>query len=179
MTTLPPLVSPDELATWLGVDAGDPQLIAALDAASARFRAAVRHPVSEVTGDEVTLDGNGAATLALPAAPVTDVHTVEVDGDEITDYEWSGTGMLYRAAGWPRRYRSVVVTYDHGYDPVPDDIVAAVLDQARAVYLIRPGVSQIQTGSENISFGAVSSIGASAQWSTAVELYRLNRGDRA
>jgi hypothetical protein len=78
----------------------------------------------------VLLDGEGADTLLLPELPVTDVATVRVEGIELDEYdfEWSATGIL-RLTGWcrhfPRRMQSVDVTYSHGFDPIPADLVLA------------------------------------------------------
>lgn len=176
---LAPLAAPDDLATWLGVPASDAKLLAALRAASARFRGAVRHPVSLVSGDTVTLDGDGSSTLVLPAAPVTGVSSVLVDDVAIDDYGWSRRGLLSRDAGWPDGFGRVTVTYDHGYDPIPDDVAEAVIDQARTLYHVEPGITQVQTAAESVSFGPAASVGTTAQWASAVQAYRLNRGDEA
>lgn len=177
-TTLPPLASTEELSTWLGVPPDNDQLIAALNAASNRFRGAVRHPVTRVRGDVARLDGYGTTTLLLPCAPVVDVASVEVNGTPTEDYEWSEMGALYRQQGWPRKYRSVQVTYDHGYDLVPGEIAEVVIDQARSLYRVHPGISSVTTSVESLSFGTAASVGVTAQWSAVVEAYRLNRGER-
>lgn len=176
------LADPAELAVWLGKPATDPLLLAALAAASRRFRGAVRHPVTSVSGDIVTLDGNGRNALLLPAAPVTAVSSVTVLGTPLvegSDYEWSADGYL-RQLGcgiWPARLRAVVVTYDHGYAEVPQDIQEAVIDQARSMYRVQPGVQSYTAGSESVTFGAQASVGVTSQWSSAVTAYRLRRGD--
>ncbi|MFD7410623.1 mobile element protein [Kitasatospora purpeofusca] len=179
---LPPdglLADPARLAVWLGVPADDPQLLAALAAASARFRGAVRHPVTAVTGATVHLYGDGTDRLALPAAPVTAVTSVTVDGQAVTDWRLRrDIGVLRRtsACGWPD-WAEVVVVCDHGHDPVPDDVQEAVLDQARTVYTVQPGVQTVQAGAESVTFGAAAATGVTAQWTTAVENHRLQRGD--
>ncbi|MFD5676115.1 mobile element protein [Streptomyces sp. NPDC127040] len=177
------LADPEELAEWLGVDASDTKLLAALRAASRRFRGAVRHPVTLIEDDEVILDGNGSESLLLPAAPVLDVSLVEVDGEELvagTDYSWSADGYLRRLGCrvWPATLRSVRVINSHGYETVPEDIQGAVLDQARAIYAIQPGVQQKTVGSQSVTFGVQAATGVTAQWTEAVERHQLNRGDR-
>lgn len=177
-----PLADPAELAASLGVAADDPKLVWALTAASRRFRGAVRHQVSLVSGDEVTLDGNGCESLLLPAAPVVAVESVTLDGGvlvEGTDYSWSGDGFLRRLNGcWPDRLRCVTVVYDHGHDPVPEDVQEVVIDQARAMFRIDPGVQTKTVGGQSVTFGVQAAIGVTAQWTAAVEAHRLNRGDR-
>jgi hypothetical protein len=178
-----PLANPAELAVWLGVPETDTKLLAALNAASRRFRGAVRHPVSLVAADTVTLDGTGAYTVLLPAAPVVAVASVVLDGTTLvdsTDYEWSQDGYLRRlSAPWPTALRCLTVTYTHGYAQVPEDIQEVVLDQARAIYTVQPGVQARTVGGQSVTFGAQAATGVTAQWAAAVEKYQLNRGDRA
>jgi hypothetical protein len=177
-----PLADPDELAASLGVPADDPKLLWALKAASRRFRGAVRHPVSFVAGDAVTLDGNGRTSLLLPTAPVVAVTSVLLDGVALvyrTDFDWSADGFLRRLGGcWPDRLRCVDVVYDHGYEPVPEDIAEVVIDQARSLYRIEPGIQTKTVGGQSVTFGVQSAIGVTAQWTDAVVRYQLNRGDR-
>lgn len=177
------LADPEELAVWLGVGADDSKLLVALRAASSRFRGAVRHPVTAVLGDTIILDGNGTESLLLPAAPVTAVSLVKLDGEELvagTDYEWSADGYLRRldCQVWPARLRCIEVTYSHGYSVIPDDIAEVVIDQARSVYAILPGVQQKTVGAQSVTFGVQAAMGVTAQWTTVVERYQLNRGDR-
>jgi hypothetical protein len=175
------LANPADLAVWLGVSADDPKLLQALAAASSRFRGAVRHHVSFVASETVTLDGNGKESLLLPAAPVTAVASVTLDGEALvydSDYRWSGDGFLRRVgASWPDKLRCVEVVYSHGYTQIPEDIDEVVLDQARAQYAVRPGLTSMTVGGQSVAFGAQASIGVTSQWATAVEKYRLNHGD--
>lgn len=178
------LADPEALAVWLRVDADDPLLLAALQSASGRFRGNVRHPVHHVAGDTVVLDGTGAQSLLLPAAPVTAVDQLKLDGQVLTDgtdYTWSADGYIRRADGlvWPARLRCLEAVYSHGYDPIPSDISEAVIDQARAIYAVLPGVQQKSVGAQSVTFGVQASAGVTAQWAAAVERYQLNRGDAA
>lgn len=181
MATTDLLADPEDLAIWLGVPATDLKLLQALGAASSRFRGAVRHPVSYVAGDTVVLDGNGKQALLLGAAPVVEVTSVKLDDVALayrTDYEWSSDGFLRRiGACWPNRLRCIEVVYSHGFQQIPDDICEVVIDQARAQYAVRPGLTSMTVGGQSVAFGAQASIGVTSQWSTAVEKYRLNRGD--
>ncbi|MEV7959305.1 mobile element protein [Streptomyces sp. NPDC088252] len=175
----PYLADPAELAVWLQVPEDDPRLLAALRAATRRFRGAVRHPVSLVKGDTVFLDGSGRQLLQLPAAPIVVLHQVAIDGQAVTDYQAKRrSGQLYRCAGWPD-WAEVTVSYDHGQDPVPEEVSEAVIDQARAIYRLDPAIQQITTGTESVSFAATAAVGITSQWQAAVEAHRLNRGDGA
>lgn len=176
------LADPAELAASLGVPANDPKLLWSLTAASRRFRGAVRHPVSLVAGDAFVLDGNGCEFLLLPAAPVLAVSSVTLDGAALvegTDYDWSADGFLRRLGGvWPDRLRCLRGSYDHGYAAIPEDIQEVVIDQARALFRIDPGVQTKTVGGQSVTFGVQAAIGVTAQWTAAVERYQLNRGDR-
>jgi hypothetical protein len=177
-----PLADPAELAVWLGVPADDPKLLAALTAASRRFRGAVGHPVTSVTGETTVLDGNGRTEILLPAAPVTAVTSVTLDGTllaESTDYTWSADGYLRRAgcATWPYRLRCLSVVWDHGHATVPEDIQEAVIDQARSMYRVQPGVQAYTAGSESVTFGAQAAVGVTSQWSAAVARHRLGTAE--
>jgi hypothetical protein len=175
------LADPEDLAVWLGVPASDPKLRQALGAASSRFRGAVRHHVSFVADETTVLDGNGKTSLLLPAAPVTSVTSVKLDGvalTENTDFSWSADGYLRRlGACWPDRLRCVEIVWSHGYETTPEDIAEVVVDQARAQYAVRPGLTSMTVGGQSVAFGAQASIGVTEQWKTAVEKYGLNDGD--
>lgn len=182
---LPPdpyLADPAALAVWLPVAADDPKLLAALSAASTRFAGACRHPIRAVSGDVVTLYGDCTDRLLLPGAPVLTVTSVTVDGDPLTagtDYKVRRDAGVLRRMGsaWPD-WAEVTVTYDHGYDPIPEDISEVVIDQARTIFRVQPGVQTVQAGGEAITYGAQAAVGVTSQWSAAVEKYQLNRGDR-
>jgi hypothetical protein len=178
------LANPTDLAAWLGVPEDDPKLLQALAAASSRFRGAVRHPVSLVVADRRTLDGTGTVSLLLPAAPVLSVDELKLDGAALVegeDFDWSADGYLRRLGCqvWPDRLRCIEITYSHGHAAIPEDVAEAVLDQARAMYAVRPGVQSVQVGGQTVTFGAQASVGVTAQWTAAVAAHQLNRGDRS
>lgn len=176
----PFLADPQDLATLLKVPADDVQLLAALRAATRRFRGQVRHPVSLVTDDTTFLDGNGKAVLQLPAAPVRALHSVLVDGMELAGVKVRRqSGLLLHPAGcWPE-WSEITVSWDHGLDPAPEDVAEVVVDQARVIYRTDPAIQQVTTGTESVSFAATAAVGITEQWRAAVEAYRLNRGDDA
>lgn len=129
MTTLPGLVTQADVEAALGRPIADAALLARLiREASAALRDQLGMPLSPVSGDVVTLDSNGAQVILLPNWPVLAVTSVVIDGQtaSVSDYEWSAVGALRRCGGWPVGYRKVVVTYDHGYNPLPASIVSSV-----------------------------------------------------
>jgi hypothetical protein len=179
------LADPNELAVWLGKPADDLKLLAALRAATRRFRGAVGHRMDLVVDDEVTLDGNGRESILLPVWPTTAVTSVELDGEALvegTDYSWSEAGMLRRlgCACWPNRLRCIAVVYSHGFGPdlddIPEDAQEAVIDQARTMFTVVPGVQSRAVGGQSVTFGATAAVGVSDQWSKAVARYKVRTG---
>lgn len=176
-----PLADATELAVWLGKPPDDPKLMAALTAASRRFRGAVGHDVDLVEGDVVTLDGNGRESLLLPVWPTAAVASVVLDGVTLvegTDYAWSDAGLLRRLGCqfWPDRLRCLVVTYSHGWTVVPEDIQEAVIDQARTMFSVPAGVQSKAVGGQSVTFGATAAVGVSSQWSAAVNRHKVRTG---
>ena len=111
----------------------------ALTEATAAIRNYCRQHLSRVVGDTVKLDAPNGPKLFLPELPVVEVTAV-VLGDETLmdedDYWLSQGGILHRLDGrrWDLTGNYVEVTYTHGYDPIPDDIVAVATRAASRVY---------------------------------------------
>lgn len=188
-TPNPPLLaSPEDLSEWLGLEPTDPELVRLLQRASDRFRAEVDHQVHYVEDDVVDLDAYGGRSLLLPSKRVTDVSEVAVYGTPITGFELSKRmGAIRRAPGqlWPEGLGCVRVTFSHGYNPIPGDIQDVVIDQARMMSVISPGVKSIQVGGQSVTLASESSAtqgtgpGVSRAWRTAVAKYSIGAGDRA
>ncbi|MFD8949462.1 hypothetical protein ACFV0B_11465 [Streptomyces xanthophaeus] len=152
---LPPLATAADLAA-AGATGSDAAMDLALRRASARVRRYTRQDITLVTNETVELSG-GERVLRLPQYPlvidgghpltvteVTDFSGVEWValegrdfsrlGNELTrGYPWQAPTRLM---GWPWSPAQgiwapkVRVTYSHGYEEVPDDIVDVVLDLA-------------------------------------------------
>lgn len=106
-----------------------------LDVASTAVRTAAGVPISQTTST-ITLEGEPQQRLHLPGPPVTEVTTVVVDGQPVTDWRLR-SGALWRAAGWsdPCEPSEVDVTYTHGLPEVPADIVDLVCRIAAATLI--------------------------------------------
>ncbi|WP_030569589.1 hypothetical protein [Streptomyces aureocirculatus] len=174
------LADPAELAVLLGRNEDDPKLLAALRAATRRFRGQVGHHVHLVTAETVVLDGNGRSSLLLPVWPTTAVQEVVLDGQELTDgsdYSWSEAGILRRLGCllWPDRLRCVQATYSHGWphDAIPGDIQEVVLERAQAAFTIPVGVQSKTVGGQSVTFGAQAASGATEAWMLAVARYKV------
>lgn len=97
---------------------------ALLAAVSSEVREAAGVPITRATST-VTLAGTSEQFLDLPGWPVRTVETVTLDGVAVTDYKIRDA-RLWRAYGWYDQSVDVVVTYDHGLDEVPADLVRLV-----------------------------------------------------
>src|ERR1044072_4421586 len=94
---LDPLATTADLPA--SVDTSDAALVAQmLAAASAEVREAAGCAISEQTST-ITIGGTSSRWLTLPGGPVTDVASVEVDGEAVTDWKLVD-GRLWRACGW-------------------------------------------------------------------------------
>ncbi|MPZ66171.1 MAG: mobile element protein [Pseudonocardiaceae bacterium] len=170
------LAPPEELAARTGLSATDPALLDALRRATAEFRGQARTHISFVAGDTATLDGDGSRVLLLPHAPVRAVTSVELDGVATDSYDWTADGRLLFSHALGHGGQRVVVTYDHGFDPVPEDVAAAVLDRAESRLTI--GAMAVQTvavGGKSVTFATGER--GSAAWDRVVDHYRLGRAE--
>lgn len=104
-----------------------------LNQASAAIRQYCGWNITQETLTGAAVDGNGRQRLWLPTLRLTDVAEVVLDGVTLTydvHYTWTSDGMLYRQAGWPHSPRILSVTYTHGYETPPDDVVGVCLSIA-------------------------------------------------
>lgn len=163
------------LARSLGKSEQDPNLIYAVDRASARFRSAVGHSVTKET-KTLILDPPAGETLLLPVKGVTSL-AVKLGGIQLEHVTYSPrTGALRRRGGWGTELGSIEVTYTAGSDEVPEDVADAVAEQAASIFatLSTPGVQQISQGSRSISFGTTATVGTTRRWVDAVERHRID-----
>ncbi len=106
------------------------QATAWLNDASAMFvqRAIQKFEVSESTVRLFPRDG----IVRLVQRPVIEVTSVtDIDGTEI-DFTYDGHQSIYELG----TYSPVIVTYDHGSDTIPDDVVAVVAGMVVRTLLI-------------------------------------------
>ena len=152
---LAPLATAADLVAH-GIDASDATATAAqLAAASAAIRDAANSAITRQVST-VEMWTSQSRKIDLPAQPVHAVTAVTLDGETLTD----GTdyvvraGALYRYGGlWQSPCAEVpselVVTFEHGLDEVPADIVKLTCDVAgAALQRIADGVVGSNIGRE-------------------------------
>ncbi|MCO6011418.1 hypothetical protein NE236_41360 [Actinoallomurus purpureus] len=157
-----PLATVEQLTARLRQPLDTTEATQALTDASGLVRAIARQTISFVAGDTVILVG-GDRTLTLPQRPavVDDAHPLTVvergvfGGEDIPmvehrdfervgnvltrGYPWYWTNNT-RLMGWPYNRPlgvwgpRVQVTYSHGYQTIPDDVIAIVLDVAQVLW---------------------------------------------
>lgn len=157
---------------------------AVLAAASSAVRQHCGWHLSAVDHAEVVVDGTGSRVLALPCLHLTAVHEVtdvtDEPGTAITDYRWSESGVLYRAARWPSGFRTVRAVYSGGYVDVPAEIVAVVCAAAGRAQ-VPAGVASMTVGSQTVTWSGASGGGGTGGLSAAEERvldrYRITPGD--
>lgn len=185
------LATVDDLLTYLGradeapiSQYGEPAdysaLVQSLELASGKIRGEARQYLEPVEGDTVTLRGTFHDTLWLPERPVTAVDSIAVDGVTVPavlynvspngavtsrGVAWANTVVNLRESAptpWGDWYSVITVTYDHGYEVVPDDLRALCLDLAARTLATPAGgaTSSVTIGNYSESAGTPGGGGA-------------------
>lgn len=146
------LASPTDLRHFLGINHSNLDMGRAkrlLSQASELIRGYCKQEITQVTGDTATLTGRGEPELLVPEQPVVSVASITEDGVAVpaSDFDCSSAGVLRRLFGvWGLESDPsvIVVTYTHGYSPVPQDVRAVCLAVAGRAYTFRePGRDSI------------------------------------
>lgn len=152
--------SSTDLQAWLGVDLTAAEHIRAgrlLADATGLVQKATRQTIARVTNDVFTRPGAYADRIRLPERPVVAVTSVVLDDETLTaGDEWYLDGdELVRVGVWPTSQnhfktlgggwgdpsQALIVTYTHGYDPVPETVKAVCLQAVTRVWT-NPGMVQ-------------------------------------
>lgn len=127
-----------DLRNWLqeaSIDTTAGTLMLAV--ASSAIRTWCGWSISQEEDVIAVLDGTGNRSLWLPTLRLTEVASVEVNGEPltvITNFDWTAYGKLIHRGCWPRTPRSVEVVYTHGYATVPDVVKGVCLMMASRLY---------------------------------------------
>lgn len=167
MTVLPSLVTVADFAARLGrtfTPAQELQAQALLDDASSVVRAHIRLDISRATTTDTftmrradPLLHRCGGVVTLPQRPVVDIAAVTVNGTATQDWWQEGDEVLVRAWSWdqpPAAHRApqVAVTYTHGWDPVPGEIQAIVMQAANRVMVNPSGIRSETVGGESVTY---------------------------
>lgn len=167
MAVLPSLVTVADLATLLGrtfTTEQEQQAQALLDQASSIVRAYVRQDITRATTTDTftmrradPLLHRCGGVVTLPQRPVVDITEVKVDDVVTADWWQDGSDILVRGWTWDRppaahRAPQVTVTYTHGWDPVPGEIQAIVMQAANRVIVNPSGIRSETVGGESVTY---------------------------
>ena len=139
------------------IDPADPYATAALETATAMVQEYIGRDISRIEDDVETIDGSGTSIIQLTHYPVETVTTVTEDGETLTsdDFEWSADGYLRRIGNiWNPSLRSIVVTYTHGYDPIPDSIRYITATAASRILDTPSTIKQESIGGYSVTYTA-------------------------
>ena len=155
-----PLVLPGDLDGYPGAPFPPEPVMSAV---AGLRRAAGWHIAPSVT-ETVTLDHDGAGVLQLRSLYVTAVTSVkDVSTDtptDLTGWRWSQDGMVSEC--FPCEFRTVEVTFTHGYAECPPDLLPVVASRTQR------RVMQESVGARSVTYAA-----DSGPVESAVEPYRL------
>ena len=158
--SLDPLATAEDVEVRLGRDLTvdeTTQIEAILADVSAAIRAYIGQDITAGTSTDERIRARGAS-VRLPQRPVTAVDSVKsVDGGSAISFTWYAGDIIdlgcAQSTGW------VDVTYDHGFEEVPADLVALTCNIALRVF----GTPAEQGGLQSESIGTYSySIGGAA-----------------
>lgn len=166
--------SPAQLATFLGFDADEARCTLLLQLVSDAIRATLQQDIDQVVDDVVILTPEHDLRVAfLPQLPVTEVSLVEQGSNTTNDwrvldpanYHWSASGVLTRRgpgarwwSDWSDHCYDLRVTYTHGYEVVPDALVAVAIAVAARMYENPIGATAEAIGGYSVSYGKVGGI---------------------
>ena len=179
---LPALVTPETLIadSGGGLKAGDPRLAAAAQAASNAIRRYCRWHIAPVIEETMILDGSGGSVQQLKSAHVVDILEMKIGGITFppSHYAWSEDGLielhskLGQWARFPKMFRSVEVTLQHGFDEVPD--LSAIASQIARFALASPmGRTREQAGQIAVSWGTAEGMRFSESALEMMKPYRI------
>jgi len=131
-----------------------------LDSATQAIKDEVGQTIEVVT-ETVTMYGDGRELLLLPQVPVTAVSAVTVAGVtwvNNTNYIWERSGILAALidtqgllGAWTWR-KPVVVTYTHGYTPIPKSLQSLCLSLAARAMANPFSAVQVSVGNTSTSY---------------------------
>ena len=138
----------------------------AITEATAAIRNYCHQTIELVEDDEWTFDVRPARwNLLLPELPVVEVSSVVEDDetlDDGDDYKLANFGQLVRVGRrWAAGIQIVTVTYTHGYETIPDDVISVCTRAAARGYQAGlrsadsdgvPGVASKGLGDFTVSF---------------------------
>jgi hypothetical protein len=132
------------LGAWMGKDLStDTRATLALEAGRVAVIGWIGYDPRAVITDTATFSGRDS-TWVVPALPIEEVTSIVVDGVALatTDYSWTAQGIItrtLRSSFSSSTVSTAVVTYSHGWDPVPDALIALLYEATALILDDTPG----------------------------------------
>ncbi|MDX2538587.1 hypothetical protein [Streptomyces scabiei] len=171
---LPPLATLDQLEDWLQVPRGsapENTVNLALAIASDMVRREARQTFTVRTSTLSVRIDDGRIMLAGPVLSVDSVEVADTALTEGTDWELDGdTICLASPCRW-RTSRRARVTWEHGMEVVPLEVVGLVLDVTARACVNPKNLRQESTGQRSVTFASETLATSLAQ----VEIDKLAR----
>lgn len=152
-----------------------------------------RQNIELVEDDELTIDvPECRSKIFLPEMPVVSVASVVEDDEELTvtdDYKLGQYGILCRInQNWKSGIQIVTITYSHGYETIPTDIMEVAVRAASRIYQAGlrskehdgvTGVASLSLGDYAVSYGSEQGggVGEGVQGASAVRWLLLSEKD--
>lgn len=109
-----------------------------------------------VITETLKLDGDGGKVLMLPTLKIVELISVTTGGAtvDLANIDDSEAGFLELSVGcWSPRAGKTRVELQHGYDDVPEDVVAVIVQTAARAADSPAGRTREQAGGVNVGFG--------------------------
>ena len=116
-----------------------------LDYASAEIRSFCRQDLDAVSGRQEEFAALGQYYLSLTETPVTAVSAITENLVSFVDFTWDRAGNIYRTDWSTWEDGPILVTYDSGYGPASDEMVAI---KAVCLEIAARALGGSQTGQE-------------------------------
>jgi hypothetical protein len=139
----------------------------AIDWATEDIKNYCQQYLEKVTDEEITIDFDNGNMIFLPELPVISVASVVEDDETLTvteDYKLGQYGILYRVGqDWASGVQIITITYTHGYETIPTDIVEVAVRSASRIYQAGlrakehsgvTGVASLSLGDYSVSYGS-------------------------
>ncbi|MDX2551331.1 hypothetical protein [Streptomyces stelliscabiei] len=171
---LPPLATVEQLEDWLQVPRGsapENTVTLALDIASDMVRREAKQTFTVRTSTLSVRIDDGRIMLAGPVRSVTSVEVAGTTLTEGTDWELDGDEICLVGAYRWRSCRRARVTWEHGLDVVPMEVVGLVLDVTARACVNPKNLRQESTGQRAVTFASETLATSLAQ----VEIDKLAR----
>lgn len=122
-----------------------------IEQAEGLVRAAARQHLDLVTDDVLTVRGSREARYLLPERPVVSVSKVEIAGSEVDGWHVDGD-YLVRPGAFGGKDDALIITYTHGFDPVPTLFKAVTLEAVVRVWVNPGAVMSEAYGYERVQY---------------------------